>query len=337
MDNREVAVHEFNAPALTEMSIAEMRSQVQKIQLLMSELMHKDEHYGVIPGTNKPTLLKPGAEKLCLMFRLDPQYEVERERDGEHLTITSRCTLYHINTGVRMGSGMGSCSTRESKYAWRKAERTCPSCGKPAIIKGQAKYGGGWVCWKKKDGCGEKYEDGDTDIESQEVGRIPNPDIADQYNTVLKMANKRSLVAAVLNVTAASDCFTQDLEDTQDPAGSEGASAEKPTISPDAGNAAPPSGGDDKRTQAELILDATKQKPSDKATPQQRAGLWRSCLRVFGDSREGAEAWLHGQFDAEGISKADEMTKEMLKNITARLIEVEHHPQPEHVEGDIEW
>ena len=42
---------------------------------------------------------------------------------------------------------------------------------------------------------------------------MPNDDLADQYNTVLKMSNKRSLVAAVLNVTAASDIFTQDIED----------------------------------------------------------------------------------------------------------------------------
>jgi hypothetical protein len=36
---------------------------------------------------------------------------------------------------------------------------------------------------------------------------------ADLANTVLKMACKRAKMAMVLNVTAASDCFTQDLED----------------------------------------------------------------------------------------------------------------------------
>lgn len=43
--------------------------------------------------------------------------------------------------------------------------------------------------------------------------REENPDIADTYNTVLKMACKRALVAAVLNSLAASDMFTQDVED----------------------------------------------------------------------------------------------------------------------------
>ena len=44
-----------------------------------------------------------------------------------------------------------------------------------------------------------------------------NPDIADCYNTVLKMAYKRALVAATLNATAASDIFIQDLDDTPIP------------------------------------------------------------------------------------------------------------------------
>jgi hypothetical protein len=196
------------------LSVVDIRSQVNLIQHVMREVMKKDEHYGVIPGTGtKPTLLKAGAEKLCLTFRLDPQYEITEKQDGAHLRITSKCTLYHIPTGQRFGSGMGSCSTRESKYAYRQAAIKCPACGKEAVIKGKEQYGGGWVCFKKKDGCGAKYNDGDQKIEGQPRGRVPNEDLADQYNTVLKMANKRSLIAAVLNATAASDIFTQDIED----------------------------------------------------------------------------------------------------------------------------
>ena len=52
-----------------------IKAQVQLIQQVMKEVMQKDEHYGVIPGTLKPSLLKSGAEKLCLTFRLDPQYD----------------------------------------------------------------------------------------------------------------------------------------------------------------------------------------------------------------------------------------------------------------------
>lgn len=200
------------------LTVRDVRDQVNLIQNIMQEVMKKDEHYGVIPGTGtKPSLLKAGAEKLCLTFRLDPQYEITERTEGAHLYITSKCTLYHIPSGQRYGSGMGSCSTREAKYAYRQAGVKCPACSKEAIIKGKDfKNDGkptGWICFAKKGGCGTKFLDGDAQIEGQQRGRIANEDVADQYNTVLKMANKRSLVAAVLNATAASDIFTQDIED----------------------------------------------------------------------------------------------------------------------------
>lgn len=196
----------------------DVREQVNLIQLVMKEVMKKDEHYGVIPGTGtKPTLLKAGAEKLCLTFRLAPSYEVVKTREGQHIDIDSTCTLLHIPSGKVFGQGMGSCSTRESKYAYRKAVRKCPNCGAEAIIKGKDFKGDGkptgWVCFAKRGGCGTKFQDGDQAVEGQALGRTANEDLADQYNTVLKMANKRSLIAAVLNATAASDIFTQDLDE----------------------------------------------------------------------------------------------------------------------------
>ena len=45
--------------------------------------------------------------------------------------------------------------------------------------------------------------------------RVEFDNPADYYNTVLKMAKKRAHVDAILTATAASDCFTQDVEDTQ--------------------------------------------------------------------------------------------------------------------------
>lgn len=199
------------------LTLTDVKGQVNLIQEIMKGVMKKDEHYGVIPGTGtKPTLLKPGAEKLCLTFRLAPTYAIEQVKDGDHLTVLSTCTLTHIPSGQVYGSGMGSCSTREGKYAYRSASRKCPQCGKEAIIKGKEEFGGGWLCFKKKDGCGAKFEDDAPEIVGQAAGKIPNDNLPDTYNTVLKMSNKRALVAAVLNVTAASDIFTQDIEDMTD-------------------------------------------------------------------------------------------------------------------------
>lgn len=197
------------------MSVVEVRENVNLIQQVMDAVMHKGEHYGVIPGCgDKPTLLKPGAEKLCTTFRLSPTYEIRKtDLDRGHREYEIVCTLTHIPTGDVFGQGVGSCSTMESKYRYRDAQRKCPECGAEAIIRGKKEYGGGWLCFKKKGGCGAKYQDGDPAIEEQAQGKVENPDPADQYNTVLKMAKKRAHVDAVLTVTAASDIFTQDLED----------------------------------------------------------------------------------------------------------------------------
>lgn len=203
-----------------ELEVEDMIAQVQKIQQVMKQVMKEGEHYGVIPGTGtKPTLLKPGAEKLCLLFRLAPHYHSVEAHDGKHLTIKSACSLHHIPTGQVWGTGEGSCSTKESKYAFRKGKRACPKCGADAINKskfpprGRPNEAPGWYCYAKVGGCGVEFAADDPAITAQETGRVPNEDLADSYNTVLKMANKRSLVAAVLNVTGASDIFTQDLED----------------------------------------------------------------------------------------------------------------------------
>lgn len=208
-----------NLPTLSTVDTApvaldKLRNQVNAIQEAMASVMQDGTHYGVIPGCgDKPALFKPGAEKICLMFRLLATFEVTRtDFDGGHREFSVVCTL-KTPQGSVVGQGVGSCSTLESRYRWRTAERKCPECGATAIIKGKAEYGGGWLCWKKKDGCNAKFEIGDSSIENQPQGRVENPDIADQYNTVLKMAKKRAHVDATLTCTAASDIFTQDVED----------------------------------------------------------------------------------------------------------------------------
>lgn len=196
----------------------ELVARLDVIREAQEKAMVRDVDYGVIPGTDKPTLYKPGAEKLGVLFQLDVQLVNEKTwGPGDHLTVMSHATVFHAPTGARLGYGEGLCTTRERKYAVRKLERACPACGKAAVIKGKAEYGGGWLCWKKRDGCGAKYQDGDPDIENQEVGEVENPDLPDLWNTVVKMAEKRARVDAVLAVTGASALFTQDAEDMAAP------------------------------------------------------------------------------------------------------------------------
>jgi len=207
----------YNTTDVERWSPDQINEQIQLIQQVMKSNMIEGEHYGTIPGCgDKKVLFKSGSEKLGLIFRLSVKLEGEREPIGlgkEHREYVIKCTLTHITTGQFWGHGVGSCSTMESKYRYREATRKCPQCGKEAIIKGKEEYGGGWVCFKKKDGCGAKFPDDDTTITSQKVGRIENEDIADQYNTVLKMAAKRAKVDGIITATGASDLFTQDWEE----------------------------------------------------------------------------------------------------------------------------
>jgi len=98
-----------------------------------------------------------------------------------------------------VSEGLGECNSMESKYRWRDSKRRCPSCRAEAIIKGKAEYGGGWLCFTKKGGCGAKFLDGDESIEGQTTGQVANDDIYSQVNTILKMAKKRALVDAALS------------------------------------------------------------------------------------------------------------------------------------------
>lgn len=200
---------------LGSMSVQTIIDRKRKIAEVMDAVMKDGEHYGKIPGCgDKPSLFKAGAEVLATTFGLAPTFEVmEVNYPNGHREYRITCTLSHIATGAVLGQGLGSCSTMESKYRWRRGERTCPNCKKATIIKGKDEYGGGWVCFAKKGGCGAKWADGAKEIEAQEVGRVENPDIADTFNTVLKIAKKRAQVDCTLTAVGASDLLTQDLED----------------------------------------------------------------------------------------------------------------------------
>lgn len=204
-----------------EFPVQRLVAQKTAIQRAMKAVMKEDEHYGVIPGTTqpgrepKPSLFQPGADTLCFLFRLRADYEpVQVTEQDTWLAFTVRCRLYHIESGKEWGSGVGSANSREKKYASQASAKLCPKCGKPAIIKGKDDYGGRWLCFKRKDGCGAKFVDGDRSIEDQS-GVATQAGVWDLHNTIWKMACKRAKVAAVLTATAASDCFTQDLEDLE--------------------------------------------------------------------------------------------------------------------------
>lgn len=75
--------------------------------------------YGIIPGVQKPSLFKPGAEKIALMYGLTQEYELlEHIRDRENAIILYRFKAMLFNgSGKQIAEGYGLCSSEERKYA----------------------------------------------------------------------------------------------------------------------------------------------------------------------------------------------------------------------------
>jgi hypothetical protein len=157
---------------------------------LVKDALKEGRDYGMIPGIDKPSLLKPGAERVSLAFGCSTRFRiVEREVDHDRVVqwvkrkkifegpkearrfvrdeetngtslglyrYVVECEIVHRESGQVVGACLGTCSSMESKY-------------------------------------------------------IDRP--RDTENTILKMAEKRAMVGATLTTFGLSEQFTQDVED----------------------------------------------------------------------------------------------------------------------------
>lgn len=106
-------------------SIDESARRIALLKQFVQEQMKEGEDYGVIPGTSgKPTLFKPGAEKLNAIFGLAPLIEVtNRVEDWKEgfLAYEIKVTLLNKRTRELEAEGIGSCNSRERKYVKQDA------------------------------------------------------------------------------------------------------------------------------------------------------------------------------------------------------------------------
>jgi len=241
------------APIMPVMAIEQAQQRYQAMVELTKSVLRDGTDFGKVPGTDKPCLLKPGAEKLTTFFGLRPEFEIiEKAEDwtgAEHngepfFYYWFRCSLWR--GAQKVGEADGSCNSHESKYRWRWVEQSeLPpgvdtslfKCRRGSISEfdfsiGKAetsgKYGKPPEYWQQfttaiENGTAEQITKRTRDgrqfpawrIDTT-VYRVPNDDIASQVNTVLKMAQKRALIAATLITVNASEFFTQDMEDYTD-------------------------------------------------------------------------------------------------------------------------
>lgn len=195
------------------MDPAEAAALDEQLRNCMRAVLKENVDYGTIPGMgDRPSLFKPGAEKLLQWFGFgfaNDQASIERDADGNRVGVTYRCT---VTKELRDGRKV-TVSTCEG-YAGYDEDKFFVSAAANE---------------RKERHNAQKYE------------RSPNPlkfaEYRAPWNSVIKMAQKRSLVGAAIDATAAAGLFTQDLEDMR---GDDGPTGEQFTAAAQAAVAALP-------------------------------------------------------------------------------------------------
>ncbi len=100
-------------------TFAEAKHRLQQLQQFISEFMKPGVDYGIVPGTDKPTLLKPGAEKLCEIYGFAKEVEILRQTEDYALPLfayTVKVRLVSKIEGFTEAEGVGAANSREKKF-----------------------------------------------------------------------------------------------------------------------------------------------------------------------------------------------------------------------------
>lgn len=179
--------------------LVDIKQRLDLVRRFFKEVMVEGQDYGIIPGTDKPTLFKSGAEKLLefygFAFTIKELREV-KDRETGYYECTAIVQLLDRRTGTIVAEGVGSANTMEAKFRYRwvpeeELPRGIDKSSLPTKVKPSPR--GQLVFF-----------------------RIENDEPWTLWNTVLKFSVKRGKVDATLSATRSSGLFTQDLEDLRD-------------------------------------------------------------------------------------------------------------------------
>ena len=176
------------------LSLSELQQRRDTIIEIMANVLEDGKDYGTIPGTDKPTLYKPGAEQLMLTFllaSLDPT--IDDLSTSDEIRYRLHVPIENANGRV-VAVGIGSASSNEEKYRWRR-----PVCDEEWTETAEHLRREKWFRGKS----------GQPNWKGKQIRTSP----ADVDNTILKMAHKRAFIHGTLLATGASSVFNQDLED----------------------------------------------------------------------------------------------------------------------------
>ncbi len=112
---------------IDDVNLQQVSATMQKIsqfQAVVQQTLKQNHDFGIVPGTgSKPTLLKPGAEKILMLMGLSSEYEiVEKVQDYDKgfFAYTVRCML--TKNGQVITQGLGHCNSKEKKYTSEKQD-----------------------------------------------------------------------------------------------------------------------------------------------------------------------------------------------------------------------
>ena len=267
------------SPEEMTMYLATIKQQREIVATFFRDVMEEGYDYGVIPGTEKPTLLKPGAENLCDLFGYAPVIR-NREEARDDATGFYRVVIYvglvDKKSGVLVGEGVGEANTRESRYFYRWV----PEWKLPEGVDKRALKSEKRTYTRKRD---DQYGKKGTRAEYTTY-RLENDDLFTLHNTVLKMAKKRALVDAVLPACRASGIFAGGMDQEHSRTIQDWIDAEFEDITDDE---------DDQPTTSSTVADTVN---TPEALPSAPSDLLRLIGERQGDERKAAGVRMMQQF-----------------------------------------
>lgn len=105
--------------------VQDSMNKIQQFQKVVQGALSEGHDYGAaFSGSSKPSLLKPGAEKILMLLGLSSVYQImEQVQDYEDgfFAYTIKCLL--IRNGVVVTEGLGHCNSKEKKYDSDKQDK----------------------------------------------------------------------------------------------------------------------------------------------------------------------------------------------------------------------
>jgi hypothetical protein len=176
-------------------------------------------------------LFKEGAELLSMVFAIRGDTIQERRLEGGEIRVDSVVRFFRIEDSKEVGMGVGTASTGETKWAWKRCYDEDEWEGTPVDRRREI---------RKKAKSGSFYT-------IRQIRQTPD----DTLNTIVQMSEKRGYVQGVRRWTACSDILKDDLEgrksfnegegEEEDP-GPDHTAPEGPPPGPQAGTTKAPNG-----------------------------------------------------------------------------------------------